>query len=114
MDRRFDLVGIDLYVRPIDEKQIIDELASYRRAGKPVVVTEYGCVTHAGGLNSFGADVVDWSAQSPKLADGVERSEVAQADGIGRQFEAIRQSGADGRCASRFSNRACRSSAGDI
>jgi hypothetical protein len=93
---RFDMIGLDLYVRPIDPDQIKELLVKHRRVGKPTIVTEYGCVTHPRGLDAFGADVVDWNVQPPRLVDGVERSEEAQADGIGRQFEAISASGAEG------------------
>jgi hypothetical protein len=93
---RFDLVGLDLYVRPIDTFQIKQLIEQHVRVGKPTVVTEYGCVTHPGGLDAFGADVVDWNAQPPRLICGVERSEEAQADGIARQFAAISASGAKG------------------
>lgn len=95
-DRRFDLVGIDLYVRPLDEHGIMDEISRHQRYGKPVVATEYGCVTHEGGLRSFGADVVDWEQRPPRLAEDIRRDEAAQAEGIARQFEALHRSGASG------------------
>jgi hypothetical protein len=93
---RFDIIGLDLYVRPIDPSRIKQLIEQHRRVGKPTVVTEYGCVTHRGGLDAFGANVVDWKAQPPRLIGGVERSEEAQADGIARQFAAIWASGAQG------------------
>jgi hypothetical protein len=95
-DVRFDMIGLDLYVRPMGHDEIRHLLEQHRRVGKPTIVTEYGCVTHPGGLGAFGADVVDWNVQPPRLVQGVVRSEEAQAEGIAQQFKAISASGVQG------------------
>ena len=93
---RFDLVGIDLYLRPVDEVAIGSYLEPLTRVGKPVVVTEYGCVTHKRALDEYGADVVDWEAVPPRLHAGIRRDEITQAIGVARQFAAIDAAGVHG------------------
>ncbi len=94
--RRYDIVGLDLYVRPIDVRTVETELRQRFVAGKPLVVTEYGCVTHAGGLDAYGADIVDWARHPPGLSEPVVRSEDAQSEGIERQWRAMVDAGVAG------------------
>lgn len=93
---RFDLVGLDLYPRPITDNAIRAAIADAKRFDKPVVVTEYGCVTHTAAIDTYGADVIDWTSSPASLHPGVQRSESTQADGIAQQFNAITDAGASG------------------
>jgi hypothetical protein len=83
-------------VRPVDGAEIGRCLEPLIRTGKPVVVTEYGCVTHQRALDEYGADVVDWTSRPPRLRAGIGRDEAAQATGIARQLAAIEATGAHG------------------
>lgn len=78
----FDVAGINLY-------RTGDDPAGYERrlralvaeAGKPLVVTEFGCGAHVGadrrGPGSF--LIVNWFAQPPCVRDGHVRDEAVQA-----------------------------------
>ncbi len=78
----FDVAGVNLY-------RLGDDPAGYERrlralvaeAGKPVVVTEFGCGAHVGadrrGPGSF--LIVNWLAHPPRIRDGHVRDEEVQA-----------------------------------
>jgi hypothetical protein len=86
----FDVIGLDVYRRPIERPVIAEYLRGFQRFGKPVVATEFGCVTHKAGDETFGADVVDWSTTPPSIIGDPDRSETTQANAIAEQVEAFR------------------------
>lgn len=85
----FDVVGLDLYLRPVDLDTIVRHLDPFRATARPVVATEYGCVTHHRGTTEYGADVIDWNATPPTVSEPVERDEHAQAAALGTQLDAF-------------------------
>jgi hypothetical protein len=95
-DQTFDIVGLDVYVRPIDRTAIVDFVRPFQRYGKPVVATEFGCVTHADGDETFGADVVDWTASPAAIVGDPTRSESTQASAIEEQLGVFREVQLDG------------------
>ncbi|MFE7978846.1 hypothetical protein [Streptomyces shenzhenensis] len=92
----FDIVGIDHYRRGESEEEYVGALDRYRRAGKELIVMEFGCCTYEGAaakgdggfviLQGTNADgTVAWE-------NGVAptRSEREQAEYIDRQLELLR------------------------
>jgi hypothetical protein len=78
-----DYVGLTYYYthHPTREGHA-QEIGSYRRWGKPIVISEYGSPAYVGaadrGLLAF--DVIDRAATPPTVFDGYLRNERAQAD----------------------------------
>jgi hypothetical protein len=95
----FDVVGVNLY-------RVGDDPAGYERrlralvaeAGKPVVVTEFGCGAHLGadrrGPGSF--RIVNWFAQPPRVHDGQVRDEGVQAAYLGELIDLYADAGVHG------------------
>ncbi len=85
----FDLVGVNLYRfgdDPAAYEQGLDALLRRAdEAGKPVVVTEFGCGAFRGaerrGPGSF--RIVRWFAEPPRIKPGHERDERTQAAYLG-------------------------------
>jgi len=80
----FDLVSVDLYRDSSNAAGYRDALRGYARAGKPVVVSEFGCCTYAGAADAGGAGfmIFDYDPESaaPRLkVPGLQRSEAEQA-----------------------------------
>ena len=52
--------------------------------GKPVVITEFGCCSYQGAeeLGGSGFEGVDYTSETPTVAEGVVRDEQVQADYI--------------------------------
>lgn len=78
----FDFIGVNLYRTGSDTagyRQRVRELVE--SAGKPVVITEFGCGAQTGGdRRGAGAfQVVNWFADPPKIKDGHARDESVQA-----------------------------------
>ncbi|MEU5883707.1 hypothetical protein [Spirillospora sp. NPDC047279] len=86
----FDIVGVNLYRQGSDkaayERRLEDLL---KDAGKPVVITEFGCGAHKGadlrGPASF--LIVDWFARPPRVKEGNVRDEPTQAGYLGELIE---------------------------
>lgn len=78
-----DYVGLTYYFshHPTGEGHA-EEIGSYRRWNKPIVISEYGSMAYDGaadrGLLAF--DVVDRAAKPATVFDGYVRNETAQAD----------------------------------
>jgi hypothetical protein len=79
---RFDIAGINLYRfgdDPVGYRRRLDALV--RDAGRPVVITEFGCGAFTGadrrGPGSF--LIVNWFADPPRIRDGHHRDESVQA-----------------------------------
>jgi hypothetical protein len=78
----FDVVGVNLYRMGTDHAGYRERLRTLvREAGKPVVVTEFGCGAHVGadrrGPGSF--RIVKWFSEHPHVRDGHRRDEGTQA-----------------------------------
>jgi hypothetical protein len=85
----FDLVGLDVYLRPVEATSIVTHLQGFHHFGKPVVATEFGCVTNILGAREYGADVVDWTTMPPSIVGSVTRDEEVQARSIGTHLRAF-------------------------
>lgn len=79
----FDLVAVDLYRDSSNAAEYRDQLRSYARFGKPVVVSEFGCCTYRGAADAGGAGfmvVDDSEPETPAIAvAGIKRSEAEQS-----------------------------------
>lgn len=78
----FDLVGVNLYRFGTDLQGYDKRLRSLvREAGKPVVITEFGCGAFIGadqrGPGSF--RIVNWFVEPPRIREGHMRHEETQA-----------------------------------
>lgn len=95
----FDVAGVNFY-------RLGDDPGGYERrlhalvaeAGKPVVVTEFGCGAHVGadrrGPGSF--LIVNWFAQPPRIRDGHVRDEAVQAAYLAELIELYADAGVHG------------------
>lgn len=83
---RFDVVGLDYYMDASNEATYVDDLRAFRRHGKPIVVTEFGCCCYEGAerAGGNGYDIVDWDKPVPELKGEYVRSERVQADYIAK------------------------------
>ena len=92
----FDLIGLDVYVRPIDATSIVSHLQAFQQFDKPVVATEFGCVTNKLGAHEYGADVVDWTTTPPRITGSTIRDEEIQAQSLATQLRAFGTAGIHG------------------
>ncbi|WP_410672760.1 hypothetical protein [Amycolatopsis sp. cmx-4-68] len=82
----FDYAGVNLY-RTASNTQVFEERLRERlaRAGKPLLITEFGCGAYVGGAQrgpgSF--KIVNWLSVPPKIRKGNIRSERVQAAYVG-------------------------------
>lgn len=81
---RFDLVSVDLYRDSSNAAGYRDSLRSYKRFGKPVVVSEFGCCTYRGAADAGGAGFMILDHDTPSRAlklkvTGLQRSEAEQS-----------------------------------
>jgi len=78
----FDLVGLDYYSYHADRAGHTQELAPFRRWGKPILILEFGCCTFTGAaeLGGMGWDIVDYSGDVPVIPPQYVRNEQEQAD----------------------------------
>jgi glycosyl hydrolase family 113 len=76
----FDLVSVDAYRDADNAAGYQDALHAYRRFGKPVAVTEFGCCTYRGaaGRGGMGWMIVDENADPPVIPGTYERDEHEQ------------------------------------
>lgn len=76
----FDLVSVDAYRDAQNAATYRDQLRGYRRFGKPVAVTEFGCCTYtgAGDRGGQGWMIVDRRADPPALDGDFRRDEDEQ------------------------------------
>ncbi|MFD3925984.1 abortive phage infection protein [Streptomyces sp. NPDC058614] len=77
----FDLVGIDYYSYFRSRNEYVRDLDRFRRFGKPVAITEFGCCTFEGApeQGGMGWDVVDYTKEPPEIKGELVRSERTQA-----------------------------------
>ena len=85
----FDLVGLDVYLRPIDATSIVSHLQGFQHFQKPIVATEFGCVTNSLGADEYGADVVDWTTRPPRITGSTIRDEEVQARSLAIHLRAF-------------------------
>ncbi|MET8864914.1 hypothetical protein ABZW11_18410 [Nonomuraea sp. NPDC004580] len=95
----FDLAGVNLYRRGTDPAAYEATLLKLlREAGKPVVVTEFGCGAHVGaerrGPGSF--MIVNWFADPPHVRAGHVRDEGTQARYLSELIELYARHGVHG------------------
>jgi hypothetical protein len=85
----FDLVGVDLYRDATNRDTYVDQLRSYARHGKPVVITEFGCCAYEGAEDAGGSGyaIIDWAHDPPQLTGEYVRSEQVQAETIGNLLD---------------------------
>jgi hypothetical protein len=94
----FDLVGVDLYRDRENEKSFAADLDHYLAAGKPLVITEFGCCTFEGAerLGGGGWLAIDHGKDPPEVKPGFVRSEQAQARLIGEMIDLFAAAGVHG------------------
>jgi hypothetical protein len=82
----FDFVCIDAYRDILVKDSFGDMIKGYRLHDKPLVIGEFGCCTYQGAQDKggMGWDIVDWSAQPPRLKgeymydQGVQAQEIIE------------------------------------
>ncbi|PRX49198.1 hypothetical protein B0I33_103231 [Prauserella shujinwangii] len=98
----FDIVGVNLYRLGDDpaayERRLDSLLAEAGEAGKPVVITEFGCGAFRGaerrGPGSF--LIVNWLRIPPRVREGHERDERTQAAYLGELIDLFADRGVHG------------------
>ncbi|MEV4319784.1 hypothetical protein [Actinocrispum sp. NPDC049592] len=78
----FDYAGINLYRTKGNSPYLTERLRGHvRSAGKPLVITEFGCGAHIGGAQRGPGSfrIVHWLGRHPRLKKGTVRSERVQA-----------------------------------
>lgn len=94
-----DVVGVNLYRMgddsPAYEKRVRELVAT---AGKPVVITEFGCGAHVGGDRRGPGSflIVNWFSDPPRVRDGHVRDESVQADYLGELIDLYGAAGVHG------------------
>lgn len=80
----FDIVGVDAYRDAYRDAanaaRYAEELRGFRRPGKPLAVTEFGCCTYRGAADRGGGGflIIDDSSGSPVIPAGYVRDEQEQ------------------------------------
>nr|WP_221381897.1 hypothetical protein [Actinoplanes polyasparticus] len=92
----FDIVGVDAYVDP-DNPGFGAAVEHFRRHGKPLAVTEFGCCTYRGAAarGGMGWDIVDHDADPPRIPGDHVRDEEEPARYLRRLIGAFDQAGVD-------------------
>jgi hypothetical protein len=92
----FDIVGVDAYVDP-DDPGFRAAVQQFRRHGKPLAVTEFGCCTYRGAAarGGMGWDIVDHDADPPRIPGDHVRDEEEPARYLRRLIGAFDQEGVD-------------------
>ena len=95
----FDVVSVDAYRNAQNAAAYRDDLeALVAKAGKPVVVTEFGCCTYAGAADrgAIGWAVVDDVATPPYVVEELVRDEPGQAAYLREVLATLEAAGVDG------------------
>jgi hypothetical protein len=89
--RLYDRVGVNAYRDAGNARDYRATLSAYRRWGKPVAVTEFGCATYAGAadLGPAGALAIDLAADPPRLRPGTDRDEQEQVRYFGEVWDVV-------------------------
>lgn len=94
----FDFIGVDYYRDALTKKNYQEKLRKYASAGKPLVITEFGCCTYAGAeeKGGYGWAIVDRSQNPPRLKGAYTRSEETQANLITSSLDIFEAAAVDG------------------
>ncbi|MFE5796721.1 abortive infection protein [Streptomyces sp. NPDC056503] len=94
----FDFVGVNYYRTAFNADGYAEGLRRYFAAGKPVLVTEFGCCTFTGAaeMGPGGYAVIDWSAVPPRLRGDFTRDEPEQARALAGQLDVFDAAGVAG------------------
>lgn len=95
----FDVVGLDHYLDDSTRSTYVAQLRRHRRAGKPVVVFEFGCCSYEGAerLGGGGGWNQDWSDLDDRRLDGdYVRDEQVQATYLGKLIDVLDAEAIDG------------------
>lgn len=103
---KFDIIGLDHYMDASNEQSYASSLRAFKRYGKPVVVTEFGCCCYEGAdkAGAGGHDIIDWKISGPVIKPGYVRNEQVQADYIARLLEIFSEEQVAGALVYVFSN----------
>jgi hypothetical protein len=95
----FDIVGVDAYKQGESSERYAAGLRSFAAHGKPVAITEYGCVTYRGAAaaGGRGAQAVDWTdPAAPRLdRDDYVRDESEQVGYLHEMLALLEAGGVD-------------------
>lgn len=77
----FDFISVDYYWDRMTKRKYEKRIEKYKKLGKPVVITEFGCCTYEGAENKGGYawTIVDRTKNPPELKGNYTRSEATQA-----------------------------------
>lgn len=91
----FDIVGLDYYSYHADRAGHTEELAPFRRWGKPIMILEFGCCTFTGAaeLGGMGWDIVDYSGDVPVIPPQYVRDEQEQAEHLATMLDVFTAEG---------------------
>jgi hypothetical protein len=94
----FDLVGIDHYRDASNKGTYGEKLERYKKHGKPVVITEFGCCTYRGAEDKggYGWAIVDQNKTPKQLRGEFVRDEEVQAEHLIELLEIHRSAGVEG------------------
>jgi hypothetical protein len=94
----FDFVAVDCYRDRRSRRRLPQTVAAYRKHGKPVIATEFGCCSYRGAADRGGTawTVVDRAADPPRLRGTFERSEQEQAAELDQMLDLLTAAGVDG------------------
>ncbi|MCO5970709.1 hypothetical protein [Actinoallomurus soli] len=95
----FDLVSIDFYRTKEIAAGFAGSVRALVEAGKPVVITEFGCPAYHGAADRSSAawDVIEWEGAMPRRLNGDHvRDEAAQAAHLRELLEIFEAEGVDG------------------
>lgn len=94
----FDIVGQNYYRLKYNQRHYAKKVARFKRHGKPVVITEFGCCAYEGAaaLGPSGYQAIDFSGARPQLRGNPVRDEEVQARYITELLEVYRSTGMDG------------------
>lgn len=103
---KFDIIGLDHYMDASNKQSYASSLRAFKRYGKPVVVTEFGCCCYEGAdkAGAGGHDIIDWKISGPVIKPGYIRNEQVQADYIAQLLEIFSEEQVAGAFVYVFSN----------
>ncbi|HMH20172.1 MAG TPA: hypothetical protein VK563_00280 [Puia sp.] len=78
----FDIVGVDLYRASYNKQTYEKDLQHYKKPGKLLSITEFGCCTFHGAddKGAMGWAIVDWKQARPALKGKYVRDETVQSN----------------------------------
>jgi hypothetical protein len=94
----FDFIGVDYYLDAMTKNNYREKLRKYASAGKPVVISEFGCCTYQGAeeKGGYGWAIIDRSQNPPRLKGEYQRSEETQAKLISDSLNIFEEEKVDG------------------